>query len=293
MKLAVDARHGVVAVTADTVVEIHDALGIPARHPDPLLYLVDHVRLDDLLGRLNTEGLPRHPLGEALLLPPLAQPPKIIAAPVNYLDHKAEMNEQQSIADFGLFLKANSSVIGPGGTVELPYADKRVDQEGELGVVIGRTARSVAPEDALDHVFGYTCVLDISLRSTEDRSTRKSFDTFTPVGPWITTADEIPDPGRLELQCWVDDELRQHVSTGELIFDVPLLVSYASSVMTLQPGDIIATGTPAGVGPINDAAQIRLDIEGIGELGVRVDASGAVPYAERPRPVHPRHPADA
>lgn len=227
-------------------------------------------------------GGPRIPLAGARLRAPLPRPGKIIGAPVNYLDHQAEMKYTTSIAELGVFLKANSSVIGPGQDIRLPYLDRRTDQEGELGVVIGRTARQVSSADALSYVFGYTCVLDITVRSGEDRSTRKSFDTFTPMGPWIVTADEIPDPGVLDLTCSVSGEVRQRVNTADLIFGVPDLIAYISSVMTLEPGDVIATGTPAGVGPLTGGDRVRLDITGIGSLEVGVDASAAARYDQRP-----------
>ncbi|TWP50446.1 fumarylacetoacetate hydrolase family protein [Lentzea tibetensis] len=213
---------------------------------------------------------------------PLPPPSKVIGAPANYYDHVDEMPDSHTVVDWGLFLKAPSSIIGHGGTIRLPYLDKRTDQEGELGVVIGRFARNVSPEKALDHVFGYTCVLDITVRSTEDRSLRKSFDTFTPMGPEIVTADEV-DPSDLELRCWVNDELRQHTSTAKMIYDVPRLIAYASAAMTLNPGDVIATGTPAGVGPLADGDKVVLDISGVGRLEAGVSADGAIPYDDRPR----------
>ncbi|MFH8515585.1 fumarylacetoacetate hydrolase family protein [Streptomyces gelaticus] len=224
----------------------------------------------------------RVPLAEAVLEAPLPRPGKIIGAPVNYLDHKAEMEYTTSVADLGVFLKANSSVIGPGQDILLPYTDKRTDQEGELGVVIGRTATHVSADDALDHVFGYTCVLDITVRSGEDRSTRKSFDTFTPIGPWVVTADEIPDPDTLDLRCDVGGATRQRTNTADLIFGVRELIAYTSSVMTLHPGDVIATGTPAGVGPLSHGDRVVLEIEQVGRLEVGVDGSRATPYEQRP-----------
>lgn len=211
---------------------------------------------------------------------PLPPPSKIIGAPANYYEHVDEMPDSQTVQDWGLFLKAPSSVIGHGDTISLPYTDKRTDQEGELGVVIGRTAVDVSPDDALDYVFGYTCVLDITVRSTEDRSLRKSFDTFTPMGPHVVTH---VDPSDLELRCWVNDELRQHTSTARMIYSVPRLIAYASAAMTLHPGDVIATGTPAGVGPLADGDKVVLDISGVGRLEVGVSADGAIPYDERPR----------
>lgn len=224
----------------------------------------------------------RVPLARAVLEAPLPRPGKIIGAPVNYLDHKAEMEYTTSVADLGVFLKANSSVIGPGQDVLLPYTDRRTDQEGELGVVIGRTASHVGADAALDHVFGYTCVLDITVRSGEDRSTRKSFDTFTPIGPWVVTADEIPDPDSLGLRCDVGGSTRQRTNTADLIFGVRELIAYTSSVMTLHPGDVIATGTPAGVGPLSHGDRVVLEIERVGRLEVGVDGSRATAYEQRP-----------
>lgn len=226
----------------------------------------------------------RRPLSSVRLLAPLGQPGKIVAAPVNYLAHKAEMNETRSIAEYGVFLKAPSSIVGPGETVQLPYTDVLTEQEGELAIVIGRRASRVPRERALDVVFGYTCLLDVTVRSTEDRSTRKSFDTFTPIGPWVTTRDAVGDPDDLRLRCWVDGELRQDVSTAELIFDVRTLVAYASSVMTLEPGDVVATGTPAGVGPLAAGDAIVVEVERVGRLEVAVADDHAIPYADRPRP---------
>lgn len=231
---------------------------------------------------VDLTGCARVPLDEAALEAPLPRPGKVVGAPVNYLDHKAEMAYTTSVADLGVFLKANSSVIGPGQDIVLPYTDKRTDQEGELGVVIGRTASHVDAKDALDHVFGYTCVLDITVRSGEDRSTRKSFDTFTPIGPWIITADEIPDPDSLDLRCDVGGTTRQRTNTADLIFGVAELIAYTSSVMTLHPGDVIATGTPAGVGPLSHGDRVVLEIDRVGRLEVGVDGSRATPYEQRP-----------
>jgi 2-keto-4-pentenoate hydratase/2-oxohepta-3-ene-1,7-dioic acid hydratase in catechol pathway len=217
------------------------------------------------------------PLRDVRLRVPVADPSKIIAAPVNYRDHQAEMSVDSQVGALGFFLKAPSSLLDPGGTIQLPYHDRRFDQEGELALVIGRTARRVSEQDALSYVFGYTGLLDITMRGGEDRSTRKSFDTFTPMGPVLVTADEFGDPGDVRLRCWVGGELRQKATTKDLIWDVARLVSYASSVATLYPGDVISTGTPAGVGPITAGDTVRLELSGLGlDLEARVAADGAV-----------------
>jgi 2-keto-4-pentenoate hydratase/2-oxohepta-3-ene-1,7-dioic acid hydratase in catechol pathway len=283
MRIAVLDDRTPVVVSGDDVLDVGHLVGTTTGPAGPWgAWLEAGHGLPELLG-LDLSTCPREPLDARRLSAPLRRPRKIVAAPVNYLDHKVEMSEQRSIADYGVFLKAGTSVVGPGATVELPYDDRRTDQEGELALVIGRTARHVAAEDALEHVFAYTCGLDISLRSTEDRSTRKSFDTFTPLGPWLVTADEIPDPDALDLRCWVAGELRQSTSTSDLLFSVPQLIAYASSVMTLEPGDVVLTGTPAGVGPLADGDRVRLDIASIGTLEVGVSARGAVAYASRPQ----------
>ena len=215
------------------------------------------------------ETEPRVHLSKHTLRTPVPDPSKIVAAPINYVDHQHEMSQTSTVNDLGVFLKAPSSLLDPGGTVQLPYHDRRFDQEGELAVVIGATARNVTADDALRHVFGYTALLDITMRGGEDRSTRKLFDTFTPVGPWITTADAVPRPDDMDLSCRVSGEFRQRVNTRELLWGVADLVSYVSSVMTLLPGDIVTTGTPA-VGPLEPGDDIEVILSGIGSLSVTV-----------------------
>lgn len=215
-------------------------------------------------------------LAEVTLQPIVPEPSKIIAAPVNYRDHQAEMNEAYHIDALGVFLKAPSSVLAHRGTIRLPYTDRRFDQEGELALVIGRPGRDIPVAQALEHVAGYTCLLDITMRGGEDRSTRKSFDTFTPVGPYLVTPDEVGPPESLALRTWVGDELRQDADIKDLIWSVPRLIAYASSVMTLRTGDIITTGTPAGVGTIADGDHIVVEIDHVGRLEATVSAQGAV-----------------
>ncbi|WP_159499859.1 fumarylacetoacetate hydrolase family protein [Microbacterium sp. 18062] len=215
---------------------------------------------------------------------PLPRPGKIIGAPANYFEHVDEMPDSSTVVEWGVFLKAGTSVLAPGGTIRLPYLDKRTDHEGELAVVIGRGGRDISLESARAHVFGYTCALDITVRSTEDRSTRKSFDTFTPLGPLVVTADELGSDGDLGLRLTVNGGLRQESTTAKLIYGVPELIAYASSVMTLEPGDVIATGTPAGVGPIVDGDVVEVSIDRVGSLRVEVTADGAIRYADRPGP---------
>jgi 2-keto-4-pentenoate hydratase/2-oxohepta-3-ene-1,7-dioic acid hydratase in catechol pathway len=277
MRLCVydDARVGL--VREDAVVDVSDLVGADSDWPPTyLLRAIAHFaelrpQLDQAL-----QTRPGTPLVPGRLRAPVVFPSKVIAAPVNYRLHIEEMRplvkgELHAIERYGLFLKAPSSIVGPGAVVELPFPDRRTDHEVELGVVIGKTARNVAAADALRHVFGYTGVMDVTVRGDEDRSTRKSFDTFTPVGPVLVTADEIPDPHDLRLQLWVNGEQRQDGNTRDMIWNVPRLIEYASHVMTLHPGDLFSTGTPAGVGPLRPGDEVTMDVERIGRLSVRVE----------------------
>ncbi|MDT3442168.1 MULTISPECIES: fumarylacetoacetate hydrolase family protein [unclassified Pseudofrankia] len=225
-------------------------------------------------------------------LAPVPDPSKVVAAPVNYRDHQSEMNEDIAVDALGVFLKAPSSLIGDSGTVRLPYHDRRFDQEGELAVIIGQPASHVSEAGALNVIAGYTCLLDMTMRGGEDRSVRKSFDTFTPAGPYLVTADEVGDPAELELRTWVGGQLRQRADLADLIWSVPRLIAYISSVMQLQPGDLIATGTPAGVGEVCDGQDIAVEITRVGRLQVTVSSQGAFtcPTLGKDRgPVPPAH----
>lgn len=279
MRLMVDQDGALGLVDGDEFVAVEGppAPPGPADPRGPLHVLLDRGALPSV-----RPGSSRRPLADVRAGAPLPRPGKILGAPVNYVDHQHEMREPTTVAELGLFLKAPSSVLAPGGTVRLPYDDRRTDQEAELAVVIGREARHVAAVDAFEHVAGYTCALDITVRSTEDRSTRKSFDTFTPLGPWLVTPDEVGDPSGLRLRGWVNAELRQDASTADMIFGVPELVAYASSVMTLFVGDVLVTGTPAGVGPLHDGDEVAVEIDRVGRLEVSVSGRDAVPYDRRP-----------
>lgn len=210
-----------------------------------------------------------------VLLPVVPDPTKIVAAPVNYRNHQMEMNEASHISSLGVFLKAPSSVLGDGGVIRLPYNDRRFDQEGEFAAVIGRRARDVPEAEALDYIFGYTCLLDMTMRGGEDRSVRKSFDTFTPVGPTIVAREDIPPIDELELSLWVNGSLRQRADLTDLIWGVGKLISYVSTVMTLYPGDIVTTGTPEGVGAVHDGDTIEVKVTGLDLLTVSVSEEGA------------------
>ena len=206
---------------------------------------------------------------------PLPRPGKIFGIGLNYRDHAAETGRPPPEVPF-VFSKAVTAVIGHGDAITLPAVSQQIDFEGELAVVIGRTARRVAAAAALGHVAGFTCMLDITARDYQQRSGHclaKSFDTFAPMGPVLVTADELREPGALELRTAVNGELMQHSNTRELIFGVPRLIEFLSACVTLEPGDVITTGTPAGVGVARKPQRflragdvVRLEVEGIGVL---------------------------
>ena len=224
-------------------------------------------------------------LTEIQLLAPLARPGKLVAVGRNYREHAAEEGATLPTAPV-LFTKYPSSITGPGSEIRWRAADtSQVDYEAELGVVIGRRTRDVSVEDALDSVFGYTCLNDVSARDMQVQDGQwvraKSLDTFCPMGPWIVTRDEIPDPGRLSIRCTVNGDVRQDASTADLIHGVAELIAFCSRFFTLEPGDVIATGTPGGVGAFReppvflaDGDVVAVSIEGIGTLEnrCRVDA---------------------
>ena len=220
-------------------------------------------------------------LADVTVRAPQPQPRNLFAAPINYHKHQQEMGGgngvygDRQILDVSVrkgFLKAVTSIVGPDGAIELPFADRRFDHEAEVGIIISKEAKRVSEEEALDYVFGYTPLLDITLRGEEDRSWRKSMDTFTPIGPYIVTADEIEDPADLDFWLTVNGELRQKSNTSYLIYSIAKLISEYSQVVTLQPGDIIATGTPEGVGQILPGDTVVLTIPAIGELTMPVTA---------------------
>ena len=258
-----------------------DALA-PYRYPLPA-YDVMVAHLADLAPRV--QRLAEHPswmpLDDLTLLSPVANPGKIVAAPVNYQTHLQEVrgdpqlhhgnpSHTVTIHNAGLFLKATSSITGAGEGIVICKPDRRTDHEVELACVIGRTARHVLRGEALSHVAGYAIGLDITIRGSEDRSLRKSPDSYSVLGPWLVTADEIPNPGALDLELSVNGERRQRSNTRQMILGVPELIELASSFYTLHPGDIIFTGTPEGVGPIVAGDTITATIEGIGSMEVHV-----------------------
>lgn len=214
---------------------------------------------------------PAVPLGSVRLETPVPWPNKLMAYPVNYHDHAKEMASRGLASVQGYFLKSNSSLMGPADKIELPALPGReIHHECEIALVIGKQGRQIPAERALEHVFGYACLLDMTVRGKEERVFRKSYDTFTPVGPWIVTADEVPDAANINMKLWVNDELRQQANTRDLIVDIPQMIAVASSASTLYPGDLIATGTPAGVGPVRDGDVVTIEVEHVGRMSIPV-----------------------
>jgi 2-keto-4-pentenoate hydratase/2-oxohepta-3-ene-1,7-dioic acid hydratase in catechol pathway len=248
---------------------------------DPLIANLDKVveRIESLQSSTSST-----PIASVRLLSPVANPGKIVCAPVNYQKHLDEVREDAQlhhhntgtmapIHTAGLFLKATSALVGPGEGIALRKLERRNDHEIELAVIIGRTADRVSRRDGYQHVAGYAIGLDITIRGPEERSLRKSPDSYAVLGPWLVTSDEVPDPGNLKLRITVNGEERQSSNTKYLILGVPELIEYASSFYTLYPGDIIITGTPEGVSPLQPGDLVSACIEKIGTMDVRVRAA--------------------
>ncbi|HAM01445.1 MAG TPA: fumarylacetoacetate hydrolase [Acidimicrobiaceae bacterium] len=250
--------------------------------------------LERAAGAVRTKAR-RLALGELRLLAPVPRPPKVLALGMNYAAHVAELGREPP-EDQVWFNKQRTCVIGPGSPIEIPAVSNMVDYEGELAFVIGRTARQVPAAEAHSFIAGFTVMNDVSVRDWQWRSptwtTGKSFDTHGPLGPSLVTGDEIEDPGALRVRTWVNDELRQDGNTEDMIFDCAAMVELLSTACTLEPGDVVTTGTPPGVGASFDPPRwlvpgdvVRIEIEQVGVLenpvvGPRSGASG--PPAPRP-----------
>jgi 2-keto-4-pentenoate hydratase/2-oxohepta-3-ene-1,7-dioic acid hydratase in catechol pathway len=232
-------------------------------------------RLEDMATK--TPGIP---LASLKLLAPVARPTKLVAAPVNYGKHIAEMQARTDlnfkwlpkIAEAGMFLKANSSLVGPSEGIAIRFPDRKCEHEAEICLVIGKTGSDIPREQALDHVAGYCLGLDMSTRGSEDRSFRKSIDGYSALGPYLVTTDEVPNPDALAFQFYVNDALKQESSTSDLIFDIRRLIEFASSFYTLHPGDVIYTGTPDGVSPVQPGDVLRMRSAPLGEMSIKVRA---------------------
>ncbi|WP_028205134.1 fumarylacetoacetate hydrolase family protein [Paraburkholderia nodosa] len=279
MKLASFDGGRIGLVNGDDIIDITGEVNVTpgAWPPVGMLHVIE--RFPSLKARLAAlaENAPRKPLERVHLETPIAWPNKVIAFPANYHAHVEEMKRGTGlISPFkadgqGFFLKANSSLSGPAEPIVLPnIPERQIHHECELAVIIGKGGRQITREQALEHVFGYACLIDVVVRGKEERVMRKSYDTFCPVGPWIVTADEVPDHTAIDLRLTVNGELRQQASTRDLIVDIPEMIRMASAVMTLHPGDIIASGTPAGVGPITGGDKVVIEIAHVGSMTLDV-----------------------
>jgi 2-keto-4-pentenoate hydratase/2-oxohepta-3-ene-1,7-dioic acid hydratase in catechol pathway len=228
-----------------------------------------------LSGTPYNDGL-KNTTGEVMSLPEVTllapcEPTKIVALGLNYRDHAAEIGHPLP-AEPLIFMKPSTTVIGPDEDIRYPAMSRRVDHEAELAVVIGRTCRDVKEQDFRDYILGYTCINDVTARDLQQKDgqwTRaKGFDTFAPLGPWIET--EIANPGNLTVEAYLNGERQQHGNTSNLIFGVAAQVAFISRIMTLLPGDVIATGTPAGIGPMAPGDVVEIRVEGIGTLRNRL-----------------------
>src|ERR1700745_660500 len=269
-------------VRSDAGADVTAALeALPAhRYPlprhDPLIAHLAELRTGIAAAAERAQSIP---LAGVERFSPVANPGKIVAAPVNYKKHLEEaradaaihhQKQVEEIQKIGLFLKASSSVVGPSEGIAVRHPDRRTDHEIELAVVIGKRADRVAKERALAHVAGYCIGFDITVRGPEERSLRKSIDGYTVLGPWFVTTDEVSVPAALDLELKVNGETRQRANTRDLIIPIAELIAFASSFYTLMPGDVLLTGTPEGVGPIVPGDVLDASISGIGAMQVRV-----------------------
>ena len=272
--MSIGGRARVGLVLGDEVVDLTDpAVGLPATIVE-VLTLGDDARPGLERAAMSTAN--RVALADVRLLAPVPRPPAFLGIARNYGDHIREMGGERP-RDQTWFTKLSSCVVGPGASIEVPRVSAMVDYEGELGVVIGRRCRHVPEERALEMVAGYTVVNDVSVRDWQRRTPTmtlgKSFDTHGPMGPWVVTADEVPDPQSLRVRTWVDGELRQDGSTADMVFTCAAMIAHLSEAMTLEPGTVLATGTPAGVGAASDPPRwlvagdtVTVAVDGVGEL---------------------------
>jgi 2,4-didehydro-3-deoxy-L-rhamnonate hydrolase len=224
------------------------------------------------------------PISAVKLLSPVARPSKLVAAPTNYKAHIDEMaarataqniKPSPAIGTAGLFLKANSSLVGPSEGVAIRFPERRNEHEVELAIIFGREGSDIPRDKALDYVAGYCIGLDMTARGPEDRSFRKSIDTYSVLGPWMVTADEISDPDNVPLNIAVNGEIKQSSNTNQLIYDCRKLIEWGSTFYTFYPGDVLFTGTPEGVSPVKPGDVMRAEIPPIGVMSVAVRAHKA------------------
>ena len=282
-----DNRIGV--VRDDGVHDVSDIVNeLPAvRYPYPM---GDQLiaNLDSLRGKMEelADGVAGVDPNSVKFLSPVANPTKVIGTPSNYQAHRDEMKGganleatagrryPDSVAEQGLFIKANSALIGPGEGVAVRFPDRRTDHEAELGLVFSKSGTDIPESDVWDYVAGYALALDMVVRGKEDRSFRKSVDTYAVLGPWLVTADEVPEPENLNFELSVNGESRQVANTGSMIMDLTTQISWGSTFYSFHAGDILMTGTCSGVGPVQAGDNIHMKMDVIGEMDVAVRGHG-------------------
>lgn len=271
VRFTAQGRTRIGKVEGQQVIDLSDVVGVGSSMCQVIRDLPQRrAALEDVNG-------PAYPLADVRLEAPIHDPQKFLGIGMNYRKHA----EEARLAGIPIpesqlwFNKQVSCIVGPFDEVEKPQASDKMDYEIELGVVIGKRCRHIAAKDAASVIAGYLIVNDVSARDWLHKSPTftlgKSFDTFGPIGPWLTTADEIADPLALEMKLYINDELRQHSLSGDMIYNLYQQIEYLSTVMTLEPGDILATGTPSGIGApkelfLKPGDVMRLEIEGLGKI---------------------------
>lgn len=282
MKIATFSHDGAIKIGA----VVDDSVAIATGNIEHAESMLAHLSAGNVgrvaMQALINSGLHRVPLSEVSLLAPVPRPGKFLGIGLNYADHISETGrDKPEYPTF--FTKQSTCVIGEHAAIICPAISEKVDYEGELAFVIGKRCKNVAVEQAHEVIAGYLICNDVTVRDWQQRSPTwtlgKSFDTHGPLGPWLVTADDIADPHNLAIKTWVDNELRQNANTGEMIFNCYEMVAYLSQAMTLEPGDVITTGTPSGVGVkmkprgyLRPGQTVRIEIEGIGCLSNPVRA---------------------
>ena len=267
-----DNRLGALTANGDKVIDLTDRLGLSSADP-----LLEYLRTNADVSEYADAGAD-HDIEDVRIESPIWRPGKVIAAPLNYEAHIEEAlsdrdittDEWFSIEDKGYFLKAPSSIVGPEDGVALPFDDRRVDHEIELAFVMEEDVKDVSADEAWEHILGYTILLDISVRGDQDRSNRKSYDSFTVIGPCVTTTDEIEDPQNLDLHLELNGETQQDANTNDMVYTCADIVQYASIGTTIEAGDVITTGTPEGVSALSDGDTVDAEIESVGSMSVDV-----------------------
>jgi len=276
-------------VVGDQIHDVTAAAGVDLAEWPPVGIVRTIAAFETLRPKIEAaaKASPGVPVGSVHLETPIPWPHKLLALPGNFHAHRAEMalrpeappRATATTEAAGFFMKSNGSLSGASDPIRLPDRPGRdLHHECELAIIIGRGGRHIPRERALEHIFGYSCLIDVTLRGKEERVMRKSFDTFCPVGPWITTADEVGNPDTIAMRLWVNGQLRQEAPTTDMIVGIREAIEMISSVTTLEPGDIIASGTMSGVGPIAPGDTVTIEVDRVGKMTLPVVAD-AVPAA--------------